>query len=89
VGLQAEDIPLAGRIMALVDVYDALISRRAYKPPLSHEEAVAVIRGGRGKHFDPEIVDAFLEIEAEFKRLAVKYADPGQDQTMADQIPAR
>ena len=87
VGLRAEAIPLAGRIMALVDVYDALISPRVYKPALSHPEAVAVIRGGRGKHFDPEIVDAFLEIEAEFKRIAVKYADPGQDQTMADQIP--
>lgn len=86
VGLQAEAIPLAGRIMALVDVYDALINRRAYKPPLSHEEAVAEIKAGRGKHFDPEIVDAFLEIEVEFVRIGFKYGDPGQAQTMADQI---
>ncbi len=84
IGLQAGAIPLAGRIMALVDVYDALINRRVYKPPLSHEEAVAEIKAGRGEHFDPEVVDAFVEIEAVFKQIGLNYADPGQAQAMPD-----
>jgi adenylate cyclase len=84
IGLQAGAIPLAGRIMALVDVYDALINRRVYKPSLSHEEAVAEIKAGRGEHFDPEVVDAFVEIEAVFKQIGLKYADPGQAQAMPD-----
>jgi hypothetical protein len=57
-GLKAEAIPLAGRIMALVDVYDALVNQRVYKPPLTHDEAVAEIRASRGQHFDPEVVEA-------------------------------
>jgi len=82
VGLKAEAIPLAGRIMALVDVYDALINRRVYKPPMSHEEAVAQIKAGRGQHFDPEVVEAFIEIQAEFKRIGVQNADAGQAQAV-------
>jgi adenylate cyclase len=81
-GLRGEAIPLAGRIMAVVDVYDALISRRTYKPPRTHEEAVTTIAAGRGSHFDPDIVDAFVEIAAEFKRIGRKCADPDHVRTM-------
>jgi len=65
-GLKGTDIPLHGRIMALVDVYDALISERPYKPQYTHEKSVEIIREGRGKHFDPQIVDVFLEINELF-----------------------
>ena len=63
-GLEGEKIPLSGRLMALADVYDALISKRVYKPPFPHEKAVAIICDGRGTHFDPDVVDAFLELPA-------------------------
>jgi len=86
-GLRGEAIPLVGRIMAVVDVYDALISRRAYKPPRTHEEAVTTIVAGRGSHFDPDIVDAFVEIEAEFKRIGRTCADPAHVQTTLDRVP--
>ncbi|WP_341876751.1 HD-GYP domain-containing protein [Defluviitalea saccharophila] len=66
-GLSKEAIPLPARIMALVDVYDALRSKRVYKEAYSHEESVEIIKEGRGTHFDPEIVDVFLENEKEFK----------------------
>ena len=74
-GLSGENIPLAGRIMALADVYDALISKRAYKPPFSHEKAASIIIEGKGQHFDPDVVDAFLESQDEFQKIAEKYAD--------------
>lgn len=56
-------IPLEGRIMAIVDVYDALVSERPYKKPFSHETAIEIIKEGSGSHFDPNIVDVFLDIE--------------------------
>src|SRR5437868_8985836 len=68
--LQGDDIPLCGRIVALSDVYDALTTRRVYKPAYSHEVARDIIIEGRGKHFDPDVVDAFLETESQF--LAIK-----------------
>lgn len=74
-GLKGEDIPLAGRIMALADVYDALVSARVYKKPMSHDMAMDIIIAGRGSHFDPVVVDAFVCIQREFKRIAEKYAD--------------
>jgi putative two-component system response regulator len=74
-GLQAEDIPLAGRIMAVADVYDALICKRVYKPAFSHEKAAEIINNDSGTHFDPEVVRAFNTCEAEFKRIALDYAD--------------
>ncbi len=74
-GLQGESIPLVARILALVDVYDALTCRRVYKPPFSREQAKAIIAEGNGNHFDPDIVDAFLNNEAEFHRIAEQYAD--------------
>ncbi|MBN2117041.1 MAG: two-component system response regulator [Anaerolineales bacterium] len=74
-GLKDEEIPISGRIMALADVYDALISKRVYKHPFPHTKAVVIIIEGKGKHFDPDIVDAFLELEEEFRQIALRYAD--------------
>ena len=68
-------IPLAARLMAVADVYDALISERVYKPAYSHEQAVEIIRDGRGSHFDPDMVDAFLTLSEEFRRIAQQFAD--------------
>lgn len=77
-GLRGEQIPMAGRLLAVADVYDALVSRRAYKPAMSHTAAVEIIVGASGKHFDPEVVDAFLRIQAEWKRVAAEYQDDAQ-----------
>jgi putative two-component system response regulator len=63
-GLSGEQIPLCGRIVALADVYDALTSRRVYKEAMSHEQAKSIILHNRGKHFDPDVVDAFLAAES-------------------------
>ena len=70
-GLSGEDIPLLGRAMAIVDVYDALVSDRPYKKGFSHEKTVAIITEERGNHFDPDIVDVFLSVEDEFKEIAM------------------
>lgn len=74
-GLSGEAIPLAARLMAVADVYDALINRRVYKAPMTHEIAVDIIREGRGKHFDPRIVDSFLEDTGAFSAIAAKFSD--------------
>ena len=74
-GLIGDDIPLSGRLMALADVYDALISARVYKPAFSHEKAKGIILQGKGTHFDPQIVEAFLECENEFMQIARNYQD--------------
>ena len=74
-GLQGESIPLVARIIALVDVYDALTTRRVYKPPFSREQAKNIIIDGNGSHFDPVIVSAFLSNEGEFYKIAEQYAD--------------
>jgi putative two-component system response regulator len=66
-GLKEEDISLQGRIMAVADVYDALVSYRPYKRAFSDEEAVDIIAGDSGKHFDPKIVEIFLEVKDKFK----------------------
>ena len=68
-GLYGQDIPLSARIMALVDVYDALRSKRPYKEPLCHEKSVHVIREGGGVHFDPSVVKAFSNIESQFAEI--------------------
>ncbi len=75
-GLVGDDIPIAARLMALADVYDALISRRVYKAAMSHADATAIILQGRGRHFDPDITDAFISIQNEFIGIAERYADP-------------
>ena len=74
-GLAGEQIPIAGRLMAVADVYDALVSRRKYKEPLSHEQAVSILAEGRGTHFDPEVLDAFLANQEQFKAIAARFAD--------------
>ena len=78
-GLAGDDIPIPARLMALADVYDSLISRRVYKEGMPHEEATAVIVEGRGTHFDPDIVDAFLAIRDRFQEIARQYADSCND----------
>ena len=65
-GLRGTDIPLEGRLMAIADVYDALISKRPYKNPFSTEEASKIIEEGRNKHFDPALVDVFMKVEDKF-----------------------
>lgn len=74
-GLSGEDIPLSGRLMAVADVYDALISKRVYKPPFPHAKAVKIILEEKGTHFDPVIVDAFQKIEKDFRSIALQFAD--------------
>jgi adenylate cyclase len=66
-GLRGTDIPIAGRVMALVDVYDAVRARTLYQRCLSHEDTVGLIMKGRGTHFDPAVVEAFLSVSARFK----------------------
>jgi len=65
-GLEGDQIHIASRIFALADVYDALVSRRPYKKPFSHDRARAIIIEGRGSHFDPTVVDAFMQCEKSF-----------------------
>ncbi len=74
-GLAGDAIPVSARLMAVGDVYDALISRRPYKQPMPHEKAVQLIIDGRGTHFDPDIVDAFVELQDEFFAIGERYAD--------------
>jgi response regulator RpfG family c-di-GMP phosphodiesterase len=70
-----QDIPLAARIIAVVDAYDAITSARRYKEARSHEEAVEIIRAENGRHFDPVIVHAFLRCHSSFNRIRERYAD--------------
>ncbi len=74
-GLSGEQIPVSARLMALADVYDALISKRVYKDGMPHEQARDIILRGRGSHFDPDVTDAFGRIAADFARIASQYAD--------------
>jgi putative two-component system response regulator len=74
-GLSGEAIPLSARLMALADVFDALISPRVYKPPMSFAEARSIIHEGRGKHFDPDIVDAFIADFSVYCAIAERYHD--------------
>lgn len=81
-GLAGDDIPISARLMAIADVYDALISRRVYKEGMPHEKAVEIILQGKGQHFDPDMVDAFMELQEEFRIIAATYAD--NDDVMAE-----
>ena len=74
-GLKGEDIPLSGRLMAVADVYDALISKRVYKSAFTHEKAMDIIKEGSGQHFDPDIVDTLFFIEEEVKNIAARFSD--------------
>ena len=80
-GLKGEEIPLSGRIMAIADVYDALISGRSYKGGLPHEEAVEIMMAGRGTQFDPQLIDAFVEIHDEFRTIAEKFGDAAMNKS--------
>jgi CHASE2 domain-containing sensor protein len=76
-GLTGADIPIAGRIVALVDVYDALVMDRPYRRALTHAQAVEIVTEGRGMHFDPDVVDAFLSVNEAFEALASRGAPSG------------
>lgn len=78
-GLKGDAIPVSGRLMAVADVYDALVSRRVYKEGMPHEKAVAIILEGRGSSFDPDVVDAFIQLEEEFRAIALMYVDTDMD----------
>ena len=74
-GLVGDAIPVSARLMALADVYDALISKRVYKPAFTHEVSCDIVVKGRGSHFDPDVVDAFIAVANDFVAIAKKYAD--------------
>ena len=74
-GISGEEIPLSARVVALADVYDALTSKRIYKPAFSHFQAVDIIQEESGKHFDPDIVHAFVQLNERFKKIAKRYQD--------------
>jgi len=74
-GLSGDDIPTSARLMAVADVFDALICRRVYRAPMAPEKVISIIIEGRGSHFDPDIVDAFVEIQDEFMSIAEQYVD--------------
>ena len=78
-GLSGDNIPISARLMALADVYDALISRRVYKEGMPHEQAIQIIAEGRGIHFDPDITDAFLEITECFREIAQQFPDSDEE----------
>jgi putative two-component system response regulator len=86
-GLKGTEIPLHGRLMAIADVYDALISDRPYKKAFSHEEAVDIIAKGRGSHFDPELTDLFLSVSGRFDE-AARLVAVAQQATIAQQATA-
>lgn len=83
-GLKGDSIPLVGRLMTLVDVYDALVSKRVYKEPFSHREAVRIMTQGDGRtnpdHFDPDVLDAFRKTEGAFEQIALEHAESREDQ---------
>ena len=78
-GLRGTAIPLSARLMSVADVYDALISQKIYKDGVSHEQAMVEMMAGRGRHFDPDIVDALLDIQAEIRVIAQRFADSALD----------
>jgi putative two-component system response regulator len=77
-GLKSTEIPIAGRIVAIADVFDALTSKRPYKEPFSVEKSLAMIREGKGSHFDPEMVDAFFAVQDEILTIKKQYSDDHQ-----------
>ena len=82
-GISGEEIPIPARIMALADVYDALISERYYKEPFTHTRARGIIMEGKGSHFDPDIVQAFLNREKEFQDVAIRFAGSEKERDAA------
>lgn len=78
-GIGGDEIPISARLMAIADVYDALICRRVYKDPMPHEKAVQIIKEGWGTHFDPDVTDAFVENAEEFRAIAEHFRDTDKD----------
>ena len=74
-GLRGEDIPISARLVALADAYDILISRRPHKPPIPHDETVQILLAAKGTHFDPDIFDAFMQAQQEFRDIAARHPD--------------
>ena len=74
-GIAGEAIPLPARLMAIADVYDALITKRIYKDAMPHEDAVKVIEAGKGTHFDPDVIDAFTQIKDRFAAIAIEFGE--------------
>jgi putative two-component system response regulator len=74
-GIAGDEIPVSARLMAIADVFDALTSKRVYKEGMAHEKAVQIIAEGRGTQFDPDLVDAFLEIGDEFQAISARFQD--------------
>lgn len=83
-GLKGDQISIAGRLMALADTYDALISKRVYKSQLSHEQAVQVILQEKGLQFDPAVVDAFMKVKEDFRKVALDYKDSAEGSGWVD-----
>ncbi|WP_372694702.1 HD domain-containing phosphohydrolase [Immundisolibacter sp.] len=81
-GLRGDEIPISARLMAVADVYDALISRRPYKQPYTHQEAIALIQEGRGGHFDPDIVDVLIGLADTCRDIANRYRDDDGDEAI-------
>lgn len=78
-GLSGNQIPISARIMALADVFDALITQRAYKRAFTLEQALLIIDAGRGTHFDPDVVNAFFARQEDFIRIATRHANRETD----------
>ncbi len=76
--LAGDAIPVSARLMAVADFYDALISWRVYRPGLPHEKVVGMISEAKGTHFDPDVVDAFLELQDHFREIALRFTDDGE-----------
>jgi putative two-component system response regulator len=81
-GLKGAQIPVSARLMAVADVYDALRSRKLYKPPFPHDKSVQVMMQGRGTHFDPEVIDAFKDLFSEFDEVGKRFVD-SEDEVLA------
>lgn len=81
-GLIGKNIPLEGRLMAVIDVYDALTSKRIYKKAFPHDESLKMMTAEKGKHFDPDILEAFFEIKEEIHDIAIKYRSKKEGETI-------
>ncbi len=78
-GIFGDEIPISARLFMVADVYDALISRRVYKAQMNHQQAVKVMSDGRATLFDPDVIDVFIQVNEEFRRIAYLYADNEKD----------
>jgi putative two-component system response regulator len=81
-GLSGDEIPICGRLMAVADVYDTLISKRVYKVPFPHTKAVNIIENDKGKSFDPHLVDVFLDLADKFRNIAMAFVDSEEQREM-------